>query len=72
MCKDIFKSSCLVFNSKTASALARAQTEKVIIGSGSSMFETIGARAVANLETKFSIPKEVDANRVGKTDECAT
>ena len=46
-----------------------AHEVNVIIGSGSSMLETIGARAVANLETKFSIPNDVEANNVGKTDE---
>jgi len=49
-----------------------AQTVNVIIGRGSSTLDTMGARAVANLETKFSMPNEVEENNVGNTEEWAT
>ena len=66
------KSSLCVLKKKVQRPPRRAATVAVIIGVGSATFETSGAMAVANLETKLRNPNEVDENKVGKTEACET
>ena len=43
---------------------------KVITGKGSLPYATIGENIIPNCATKFIMPKEVEENRVGKSEVC--
>ena len=64
-------SSCILVKNKATNPVI-TQIVYMIIGVGSESVEASGASVVNSLEEKFRKPNDVEQNRVGNREVCAT
>ena len=64
-------SSCIFVKNKATNPVI-TQIVYMIIGVGSESVEASGASVVNSLEEKFRKPNDVEQNRVGNREVCAT
>ena len=64
-------SSCIFVKNKAANPII-THIVYMIIGVGSESVEASGESVVNNLEEKFRNPNDVEQNRVGNREVCAT